>query len=139
VGTNILDFSMAFFYPILRTLLYTIQTGKCSKNHGGYRPGRELIRLIVELKCKPVRGSLSPRELDEQMSVTKPHRKNGNSTAIIDKMEMIMSVPFINIVEKQFSAAATSSAGTDNKGKGPAVKTVSPHYQEPAADLHLDI
>ena len=24
VGTNILDFSMAFFYPILRTLLYTI-------------------------------------------------------------------------------------------------------------------
>ena len=25
VGTNILDFSMAFFYPILRTLLYTIK------------------------------------------------------------------------------------------------------------------
>ena len=24
VGTNILDFSMAFFYPKLRTLLYTI-------------------------------------------------------------------------------------------------------------------
>ena len=25
VVTNILDFSMAFFYPILRTLLYTIE------------------------------------------------------------------------------------------------------------------
>ncbi|MBO5125503.1 MAG: hypothetical protein J6C11_10305, partial [Spirochaetaceae bacterium] len=36
VVANILDFSMAFFYPILRTLLYTIEFNKNPLNTAAY-------------------------------------------------------------------------------------------------------